>query len=261
MFQIDKTAFGKFLADQRKAKGYTQKMLAEKLFVSDKAVSKWERALSMPDISLLIPLAEILDVSVTELLEGQKLDHTSEMDTGHVEILVKKALAFSEDNLEKKKDRMKKNMPIFAGCTAVTLIELLIGIYFLYRNRLDVSSYCMSLSIFEALSFIFGIYLCFFIIERLPIYYDEYQIHIFHDSFFTLKLPGVNLNNNNWPYIIKSLQVWSLSTMVILPFPCMLPFVLFHNTQTAFVFLIAVLIVYLTGLVVPLYAVGKKYER
>ena len=46
MFEIDKEAFGAFLAEQRKAKGYTQKTLAEKLFVSDKAVSKWERGVS-----------------------------------------------------------------------------------------------------------------------------------------------------------------------------------------------------------------------
>ena len=65
MFEIDKEAFGAFLAEQRKAKGYTQKTLAEKLFVSDKAVSKWERGLSMPDISLLAPLSDILGISVT----------------------------------------------------------------------------------------------------------------------------------------------------------------------------------------------------
>lgn len=50
MFEIDKTQFGEFLASQRKRKGYTQKELAQKLFISDKAVSKWERGLSMPDI-------------------------------------------------------------------------------------------------------------------------------------------------------------------------------------------------------------------
>lgn len=43
MFEIDKTQFGEFLASQRKRKGYTQKELAQKLFISDKAVSKWER--------------------------------------------------------------------------------------------------------------------------------------------------------------------------------------------------------------------------
>ena len=85
MFEMDKTAFGKFLTEQRKSKGYTQKILAEKLYVSDKAVSKWERGLSMPDISLLIPLSAILEVPVTELLEGRKLNRPSEMDADHVE--------------------------------------------------------------------------------------------------------------------------------------------------------------------------------
>ena len=81
MFEIDKEAFGAFLAEQRKAKGYTQKTLAEKLFVSDKAVSKWERGLSMPDISLLAPLSDILGISVTELLEGKKIDSASSIKT------------------------------------------------------------------------------------------------------------------------------------------------------------------------------------
>ena len=62
----------------------------------------------MPDISLLIPLAEILDVSVTELLEGRKLDSALNMDTEQVEVLVKKALTLSDDNPEKKKSPFEK---------------------------------------------------------------------------------------------------------------------------------------------------------
>ena len=69
-FEIDKERFGAFLAQLRKEKGMTQKELAERLFVSDKAVSKWERALSLPDVALLIPLADCLGVSVAELLRG-----------------------------------------------------------------------------------------------------------------------------------------------------------------------------------------------
>lgn len=53
MFSIDKTRFGGFVALCRKEKGLTQKQLAQRLYVSDKAVSKWERGLSLPDISLL----------------------------------------------------------------------------------------------------------------------------------------------------------------------------------------------------------------
>ena len=69
-FEIDKERFGAFVSGRRKALGLTQKELAARLFVSDKAVSKWERGQSMPDIALLAPLAECLGVSVTELLEG-----------------------------------------------------------------------------------------------------------------------------------------------------------------------------------------------
>ena len=116
MFEIDKEAFGAFLAEQRKAKGYTQKTLAEKLFVSDKAVSKWERGLSMPDISLLVPLSDILGISVTELLEGKKIDSASSIKTEEVETIVKKALALSEETPEKARQRKRrsqrpKNLP------------------------------------------------------------------------------------------------------------------------------------------------------
>ena len=71
MFRIDNQKFGAFVAELRREKGMTQKELAERLFVSDKAVSKWERGLSLPDISLLQPMADIFGVSVTELLGGE----------------------------------------------------------------------------------------------------------------------------------------------------------------------------------------------
>ena len=56
--EVNRAAFGQFLNQLRREKGWTQKDLAERLYVSDKAVSKWERGLSLPDVSLLLPLAE-----------------------------------------------------------------------------------------------------------------------------------------------------------------------------------------------------------
>ena len=73
MYEIDREKFGEFLAELRKEKGIKQKDLAEKLYVSDKAVSKWETGHSIPDVSLLVPLAEILGVTVTELLECKSI--------------------------------------------------------------------------------------------------------------------------------------------------------------------------------------------
>lgn len=66
MFEIDKQRFGKFVAELRKEKGVTQKELAKELFISDKAISKWETGVSIPDTALLVPLANLLGVSVTE---------------------------------------------------------------------------------------------------------------------------------------------------------------------------------------------------
>ena len=63
-----KAEFGAFVAQNRKELGWTQKELAEKLHVTDKAVSKWERGLSYPDVTLLEPLAEVFGLGVTELV-------------------------------------------------------------------------------------------------------------------------------------------------------------------------------------------------
>lgn len=71
---MSEKSFGTTIATMRKEKGMTQLDLAQKLGVTDKAVSKWERDLSFPDISSLPKLAEELGVSVDELLEAKKGD-------------------------------------------------------------------------------------------------------------------------------------------------------------------------------------------
>lgn len=71
---MDTNATGRFIADLRKQKGYTQKQLAEKLMVTDKAISRWETGKGLPDTSLLKPLGDILGVSVSELLSGKIIE-------------------------------------------------------------------------------------------------------------------------------------------------------------------------------------------
>lgn len=274
MFELDKTSFAKFLAEQRKAKGYTQKELAEKLFISDKAVSKWERSLSMPDISLLIPLAELLEVSVTELLEGRRLDPSSEMNAGKVEELVKKALTLSEETQESRqlrKERRRKNAAAFLCCTLFMILEILAGIWLL-RGPLSrterPSAFAASLGgwismlVLGGLSFGFGIYFWFFMKERLPRYYDENKISIYQDGFFNLSLPGISFNNGSWPHMVKALQTWSAVTMVTAPPVCLLPAFfpgLFSAPWLPFCLQMIVLCLYLAGMFVLLYAIDKKY--
>lgn len=69
---MDSKKFGEFIAALRKEKGWTQAELAEKLSVTDKAVSRWERGLGFPDINTLKPLADVLEVSVLEMMQSER---------------------------------------------------------------------------------------------------------------------------------------------------------------------------------------------
>ena len=71
---MDTKKIGAFIASCRKAKGYTQQQLAEKLGVTNKTVSRWETGKYMPDLSLLKPLCTELDITLNELLSGEKID-------------------------------------------------------------------------------------------------------------------------------------------------------------------------------------------
>lgn len=70
---MNQNRIGKFIANQRKLKNLTQEQLAEKLGITKNAVSKWERGICLMDMSLLKPLSEILDVSINEILAGEKI--------------------------------------------------------------------------------------------------------------------------------------------------------------------------------------------
>jgi len=68
---MDQIKIGRFIAERRKSKGYTQRQLAGILGISDKTVSKWERGNGFPEVSLLLPLCDELGISVNELLAGE----------------------------------------------------------------------------------------------------------------------------------------------------------------------------------------------
>lgn len=105
---MDKEKFGHFVSTLRKEKGMTQKDFAEKLFLTDKAVSKWERGLSFPDISLLEPIAEILDVTVLELLQGERiLEEEAVMPVEEVQKMMDESLSISDEEINRKHARSK----------------------------------------------------------------------------------------------------------------------------------------------------------
>lgn len=259
MFEIDKEAFGAFLAEQRKAKGYTQKTLAEKLFVSDKAVSKWERGLSMPDISLLAPLSDILGISVTELLEGKKIDSASSIKTEEVETIVKKALALSEETPEKARQRKRRNRVIFGLCTLAAFLETAGGIWFItgMGDRYQFSEFRSVIRI-EIMLLIFTGYFWRFVKEKLPTYYDENKIHTYSDGVFRLNIPGIRINNTSWPRIIKCMRYWLAAVLVTYPAVEFAGMQISAGTGKESVLAAGVMAVYLAGLFLSIYISAKK---
>lgn len=109
------------IQEMRKVRGLTQKDLADRLGVTDKAVSKWERAVSSPDIELLIPLADALELSVQELLNGEREEGAAEEGT---ESAVQEALAYSHKSAAQRIQRMRELF--FAGLSAVFFLGALV---------------------------------------------------------------------------------------------------------------------------------------
>lgn len=174
---MDLVKIGKYIAGKRKALGMTQKQLAEKLNMSDKSVSKWERGICLPDVSVYMELCEILGISINEFLAGEDID---------AENVEKK----SEDNIiqvtkdSKKKQKNLKSILALVTTFAVIMV-LVLGAVFVHKvmqpknyiTAVDRTSAEMKTA--ELLSGADGAYLFNFYAKEeyktLTIYLSEYQ--------------------------------------------------------------------------------------
>ena len=174
---MDLVKIGKYIAGKRKALGMTQKQLAEKLNMSDKSVSKWERGICLPDVSVYMELCEILGISINEFLAGEDID---------AENVEKK----SEDNIiQVTKDSKKKQKNLKSILAVVTtfavIMVLVLGAVFVHKvmqpknyiTAVDRTSAEMKTA--ELLSGTDGAYLFNFYSKEeyktLTIYLSEYQ--------------------------------------------------------------------------------------
>ena len=118
---MEQEKVGKFIAICRKEKQLTQADLAEKLNITNKAVSKWETGRGMPDASILLELSKILDVTVNELLSGEKLQ-------------VEEYKIKAEENIitiSKEKDKNKRKSNIVKVLLFISIITIILIIFFL----------------------------------------------------------------------------------------------------------------------------------
>ena len=251
MFEIDKKKLGSFIAELRKENGYTQKELAERLFLSDKAISKWETGVSIPDTTMLIPLADLLGVTVTELLACEKLEANTTLDAGKVENILKATITYSDEEQQKYTQYKKQWSFIYIIFLLVSLGELLYCHINGYLNQ--------NLLTFIGICAAFGGYFCIFAKPKLPTYYDDNRINLYSDGPFRMNVPGVAFNNTNWPHILHALRIWSVVSIVLYPAIWVLISIFLPD---AYVYVGGYTLLFLTlaGMMIPIYVLGKKYE-
>ncbi len=109
---MNQVKIGKFIAECRKKINLTQMQLAEKLNITDRAVSKWETGKAMPDSSIMLELCDILGISVNELLSGEKI--SMENNNQKNEQLL----------LEMAKELEKKNKTIWSSMWAIMIVSI-----------------------------------------------------------------------------------------------------------------------------------------
>ena len=117
---MDQIKIGKFIAECRKKAGLTQMQLAEKLNITDRAVSKWETGNAMPDSSIMLELCDILKISVNELLSGEKINMENNNEKNEQLLL------------DMAKELERKNKTIWHSMWAIMIVSitaLLAGIF------------------------------------------------------------------------------------------------------------------------------------
>ena len=129
---MDKEKTGQLITELRKEKGLTQRQLADALNVTDKAVSKWERGLSFPDISMLEPISELLGVSIMEILAGERQSGEDPLSQKEAADLIKASVELGDEEIRHKKERSRLIIIILIVVTML-LISITLNVISLLR--------------------------------------------------------------------------------------------------------------------------------
>ena len=128
---MNQVKIGAFLRELRKEKGFTQEQLAEHFNISRRSVSRWETGSNMPDVGLLIEIADFFDVDIREIIDGERKSENMEKET------LKKVAEYADAEKAKLK---KKVSNIFKWMCVMLLGSVLIGFF---ANHLDTIWGCV----------------------------------------------------------------------------------------------------------------------
>lgn len=204
---MDLKKIGVFISKCRKEKKLTQEQLASKLNISDRAISKWERGLSLPDASLMIELCEILGINVNELLSGEKIEKDS-YDKKAEKLL----LEMTEQ--KEKADKVFLNFEIIVGLITF-IFSFLILFIVAYLENTDVIVESTSLLIVIPI-IIFMIVMCAVLlrIEQVCGYYECNKCHHKYVPTFNSVFFSMHVNRTRYMKCPKC-EKWSWNKKVL----------------------------------------------
>lgn len=183
---MDQLKIGKFIAERRKMNGLTQMQLAEKLNITDRAISKWENGKSLPDSSIMLELCEVLGITVNDLLSGEVVTMNDYKDS-------EKLLLEMVKEKEKADERLL-TIEIVIGTisTALSLALCLVAAYAPMVSWLRVVLFV------TGLVFLFVIAFCMVKIEQVAGYYECKHCHKKYVPSYQSVLWAMHINRTRY---------------------------------------------------------------
>lgn len=236
---MNQDKIGKFIAKCRKAKKLTQSELAEKLGVTDKSISNWENGRNMPDLSLFIPLCKILDISINDLISGEKVSENKYREKLEENII--STIDYTNKKMSEKNYLIGIILIVFGIMIAITALTVFPSesswgsIYSVLGgivSLIGVSRFSKKLNYAKRLLINFGYFILFIVMLFLIDYISVVNIKQAprfsylketSDNMIIYKAPlynvyRINKDTNNEYYIVDTKKIYTEATIPITPF-------------------------------------------
>jgi protein-S-isoprenylcysteine O-methyltransferase Ste14/DNA-binding XRE family transcriptional regulator len=162
---MDQIKIGRFVAETRRAKGFTQRQLADQLSISDKTISKWETGKGLPDVSLMLPLCQALDITVNDLLTGARVSASDYQQKAEENMM----------DLIKENQENKKRFALSMVCAAITVIAVVALVFLASYLDLPVPARIavLALAVLAVVFLALMVYTLFFALPFSATYLEE----------------------------------------------------------------------------------------
>lgn len=184
---MDQIKIGRFIAECRKKKGLTQMELAERIGVTDRAVSKWENGRSMPDSSIMLELCELLSISVNDLLTGEVVtmkDYNEKLEKNLLDMVKQK----------EEHDKQLLTLEILIGVLSTVI---LLGFTFL-ASFLEMADYVRAIIIIAAFIVSFAGFFYSLKLEQIAGYYECGKCHHKYVPTYQRVLWAMHINRTRY---------------------------------------------------------------